>query len=117
MTARTKQVILALLFWFAFAPIAILGIICMPIGVALYAFGNDNIRAWVYRCGKALDQFDNALIFGGLPQETISSHAGRWVLSGQPIPWKFRFVIWLTDLFEDDHAIKAIEPPFVGQEL
>lgn len=117
MSDRTKQVLLALLFWFAFGPIAILGIICLPIGVLLYACGNDNIRAWVYRCGKALDQFDNALIFGGLPQETISSHAGRWVLSGKPLPRLIRFVVWLTNLFEADHAVKAIEPPFVGQDL
>jgi len=117
MNDRTKQVLLALLFWFAFGPIALLGVLCLPIGIFCYALGNDNIRAWVYRCGKALDQFDNSLIFGGLPQETISSHAGRWVLSGQPIPWKFKFVIALTNIFEKDHALKAVEPPFVGQPL
>jgi hypothetical protein len=117
MTVRTKQVLLALLFWFAFAPIAILGIVCLPVGVLLYALGNDNIRDWVYRCGKALDQFDNALIFGGLPQETISSHTGRWVVSGRPMPFKFQFVYWLTDLFEEDHAVKAIEEPFEKEPL
>lgn len=94
-----------------------LGILCLPLGVLAYACGNENIRDWVYRCGKALDQFDNALVFGGLPQETISSHTGRWVLSGQPIPWKFRFVIALTSVFEREHCLKAVEHPFVGAEL
>jgi hypothetical protein len=117
MSPRTKQVLLALLFWFAFAPAAVLGILCLPIGVLAYALGNDNIRDWVYRCGKALDQFDNACFFGGLPQETISSHTGRYVLSGQQMPLMFRFVRWLTNLFEQDHAVKAIEKPFVGEEL
>lgn len=117
MSPRAKQVALALLFWFAFGPAAILGILCLPIGILLYALGNENIRDWVYRCGKALDQFDNALVFGGLPQETISSHCGRWVLSGQPLPLKVRFVVMLTNIFERDHCLKAIEPPFVGKDL
>ena len=117
MSDRTKQVLLGLIFWVAFGPLAIVGIVCMPIGVLIYAVGNDHIRDWVYRCGKALDQFDNALIFGGLPQETISSHTGRWVVSKQPLPLKFRFVYWLTNLFEQDHAVKAIEPPFKDQPL
>ncbi len=117
MTARTLQVFLGLLFWVAFGPLAIVGIICLPLGILCYSFGNDNIRAWVYRTGKALDQLDNALIFGGLSQETISSHCGRWVLSGLPLPLKVRFVVALTNLFEEDHCIKAIEHPFIGMEL
>ena len=117
MTPRAKQVILALLFWFAFAPAAVLGILCLPIGVLVYACGNENIRDWVYRCGKALDQFDNALVFGGLPQETISSHCGRWVKSGKPQPFKVRFVVALTNLFEKDHCVKAIEPPFADEDI
>ena len=78
MSPRSRQVALGWLFWIAFAPLAILGILLQPIGILIYACGNDHIRAWVYRTGKALDQFDNALIFGGEPQETISSHCGRW---------------------------------------
>lgn len=119
MTERTRQVVLGLAFWIVFAIPALICIAFQPVGILLYALGNDNIRAWVYRTGKAIDQFNNAAWFGGLPQETVSSHAGRWFIdtSGRPIPLKFRFVTWLTDLFEQDHVIKAIEEPFIGSDL
>ena len=104
-------------FWLVFSPIAILTIILQPVFIIVYAVGNEHIRDWIYRTGKSLDQLDNASIFGGLPEETISSHTGRYILSGQLLPVKFRFVRWLTDLFEKDHCINAIEPPFVGKEL
>lgn len=117
MSARLIQVALGCLFWIAFAPVAIVGILLQPLTILIYAFGNDNIRAFIYRTGKALDQFDNALLFGGHPKETISSHVGRWLVSGRPVPWKFRTVAWLTNLFEKDHCIKAIEVPFLREPL
>lgn len=117
MSDRAKQVILAGVFWCVFGIPTFFIVLLLPVGIICYAFGNDHIRAWVYRTGKALDQLINAALFGGLPQETVSSHTGRWVMSGQPIPWKFTFVITLTDMFEEDHCVKAIEHPFVGMEL
>ena len=117
MSPRARQVALGCLFWIAFAPIAIVGILIQPITILIYAFGNENIRAFIYRTGKALDQFDNALIFGGEPQETISSHCGRWILSGRPLPPKVRFVVMLTNLFEYNHCVSAIEDAFKDAPL
>lgn len=117
MTYRAKQVLLGTLFWLAFGPAAVCLILGLPIGILLYGLGNDNIRAWVYRSGKALDALCNAGFFGGLPQETISSHTGRYIQSVKPVPWKFKFVNWLTSKFEENHAVKAIETPFNGQDL
>jgi hypothetical protein len=117
MTPRSRQVALGCVFWIAFAPIAIVGILLQPLTILIYALGNENIRAFIYRTGKALDQFDNALLFGGEPQETISSHAGRYILSGQPMPWKFRFVKWLTDKFEYNHCVGAVEDVFKDSPL
>jgi len=114
---RTRQVLLGMLFWMAFAPVAILTILLQPVLIIVYALGNDHIRAWVYRTGKAIDQLDNASIFGGDPKETISSHCGRWVVSGLTLPLKVRFVVMLTNLFEQDHCVKAIEKPFINEPL
>jgi len=119
MSPRARQVAMGMIFWLAFAPAALLTILLQPLLILIYAVGNDHIRDWIYRTGKAIDQLDNASIFGGHPKETISSHTGRWLLdtSGRPIPLKFRFVNWLTNLFEKDHCIKAIEEPFKNLPL
>jgi hypothetical protein len=60
-TPRAKTVAVGALFWFAFAPVAILGLLLLPVGILLYALGNDNIRERVFQVGRAADQFDNAL--------------------------------------------------------
>ena len=124
MSDHTKQVVLAFLFWLVFGiPIALV-IPLLPVAILAYALGNDNIRNWIYRTGKAMDQLCNAALCGGLPQETVSSHAGRWYqhvvdnpADNLTIPLRFRFVRWLTDKFETGHIIKAIEPQFIGEEL
>jgi hypothetical protein len=117
MSARAKQVVIGLLFWIVFAIPAVLCLLLQPVGILLYALGNDNIRAWVYRTGKAIDQFNNAAWFGGDPKETISSHTGRYILSGKTLPWRFEFVAALTDLFEPAHCVNAVEEPFKDQPL
>ena len=117
MTPRTRQVVMGSLFWVVFALPAILAIALQPLGILLYALGNDNIRAWVYRTGRALDQLNNAAWFGGHAQETISSHTGRYLRYGGKLPWRFRFVHWLTNWFETDHVVKAIEPMFRDTSL
>lgn len=125
MDIRVKQVALGFAFWFVFVIPGVLCLILQPVGIAVYALGNDNIRAWIYRTGKALDQFNNAAWFGGNPKETISSHTGRWYQAEHrtngavplAIPLRFQFVKWLTDLFEIDHVLKAIEEPFNDEPL
>ena len=110
-TIRTS--LMGLIFWAVFAPFAILTIALQPLLILIYAFSpSDKIRDWVYRTGKAIDQLDNAALFAGNPKETISSHTGRWYASGREVPLKFKVVHWITNLFEKDHVIKAIEEPF-----
>lgn len=117
MSDRAKQVILGLLFWLAFSVPVVAAIVLLPLAIVAFACGADNIRPWVYHVGKALDQTVNAALFGGHPKETVSSHTGRWYTSGREVPLKFRLVMLLTNLFEADHAIKAIEAPFVNEPL
>lgn len=119
MSARAKQAILGFLFWLAFGVPVVLALIFLPFAIIAYACGADNIRPWVYRTGKALDQTVNAALFGGHPKDTVSSHCGRWYIdtSGRRIPLRFKLVKWLTGLFEQDHAIKAIEEPFLNEPL
>ena len=117
MSARARQVVLGCLFWIVFVIPAMVCAMLQPLGILVYACGNEHIRDWVYRTGKAMDQFNNAAWFGGLPEETISSHTGRYILSGQQLPLKFRFVNWLTNLFEKDHCVNAVEDAFKGEPL
>jgi hypothetical protein len=84
--------------------------------------GRDDLGQFIKRYGKAEDQAANAWCFDGHPKETISSHAGRWILAEREgrisrAPWWAHFVAWLTGLFEQDHVIKAIEEPFRGLPL
>ena len=117
MSDRAKQVLLGLLFWLAFSVPVAIAIVLLPFAIAAFACGADNLRPWVYRVGKALDQTVNAALFGGHPKETVSSHTGRWYTSNLNVPLKFRLVRLLTDFFEDRHCIKAIEEPFRNEGL
>lgn len=112
-----KQVAAGLAFWLIFGLLALGAIATIPVAIALFALNIGNLRDWVYRTGKALDEVGNAAWFGGLPQETISSHTGRYIQSGKPLPFMFRLVVWVTDLFEKNHCVKAIEEPFLKEEL
>lgn len=116
--ARLRITILGLLFWLVFSPGVVLTLVCQFYAIVKYLFtGSESARAWVTKTGQGTDALNNAAWFDGDQRETISSHTGRWVESGQPLPLKFRFVRWLTDLFEQDHAVKAIEEPFKNQPL
>ena len=117
MIARLRQAALGFLFWLAFGIPVLIALALLPVAIVAFACGAENIRPWVYRTGKALDQTVNAVLFGGHSKETVSSHTGRWIVSGRPIPLQFRAVWMLTDLFEHDHAVKAIEEPFVNEPL
>jgi len=115
--SRLLPATLGFLFWFAFSIPVQVSILVLPIFIIAYLLGAENLRPWVYRVGKALDQTANAALFGGNPKETISSHTGRWIVSGKPIPLKFQAVEILTDLFEEGHCVKAIEEPFIFEPL
>jgi hypothetical protein len=114
---KIKQVALGFLFWIAFSIPVLLAIITLPFFILAFACGAENLRPWVYRVGKALDQTSNAALFGGNPKETVSSHAGRWIVSGRNMPAWVPVVDRATGIFEDDHCVKAIEEPFLGESL
>lgn len=77
-------------------PLALLGyLIIWWVGI----FGpNERGRAGV----RALDHFVNATVCNGYAWESVSSHAWR----ERHRRWA-RFVIWLTDLFQQDHCRRA----------
>jgi hypothetical protein len=117
MIDRLKQAAIGFLFWVAFGVPVLLALVTLPLFILAYALGAENVRPWVYRVGKALDQTANAALFGGHPKETISSHTGRWIVSGRDMPFWVFMVERLTDIFEPDHCVKAIEEPFIGEPL
>lgn len=77
-------------------PMALLGyLILWWVGI----FGpNARGRAGV----RALDHFVNAAVFNGYAWESVSSHAWR----ERHRRWA-RFVIWLTNHFQQDHCRRA----------
>lgn len=120
MISRAAAVFVAICFWIVFTPITWLGASLLIVPILLYWFGIGNLRNFVYRVGKAEDQLINALLFGGNPKETVSSHTGRWIKRGRPdvrARFLFVFVEWLTGRFEKDHCTNAIEEPFNNEEL
>lgn len=117
---RLGEAIAALLMWFVFGIGALILLVALPLLILRYVIvGTDSARSHVKLPGKALDQLCNATFFGGNPKETISSHAGRWLSEphGLPVPWWVSVVERITDVFEKDHVITAIEAPFRGQPL
>jgi len=62
----------------------------------------------------ALDQLANA-VFGGHPDETISSRAYRWELKGKRT-WP-RKVIDALFFFDPDHCKESYESERTGQQL
>ena len=77
-------------------PLALLGyLIIWWVGI----FGpNNRARAGV----RALDHFVNASVFNGYAWESVSSHAWR----ERHRRWA-RFVIWMTNLLQQDHCKRA----------
>ena len=71
------------------------------------------LKKYLWNILIALDQFGNA-IFGGDPQETISSRAGKMVAHWRQTPQnKARFYIarwlcWLLGLLDKGHCEKSI---------
>lgn len=120
MKKRLGRAFAAFLMWLAFTlPTLPVLILVLPLRILLYAItGNEELERRIKVPGKALDQFCNAEFFGGHPKETISSHAGRWLIEAPDRAPRWVHVIdWLTGLFEKDHCEKAIEAPFIGMPL
>ncbi len=122
---RIAKAFVAVLMWIYFSTGLILMIVLQALGIVAWLFtGNKKIEEWVKVTGKASDQCNNAAFYHGHPKETISSHAGRWYrayinneVEEYLVPdWVF-MVDRITDIFERDHVLKAIEKPFEDQPL
>lgn len=64
--------------------------------------------SWFWRRLVAIDQLFNVWVLNGLPDETISSHAGRRMRDDAAPPIWARFTCRLCNYFETDHCRKAI---------
>jgi len=81
----------------ALVPLAVLGYLMI---VVIGLFGPvARVRQGV----RALDHFVNAAVFNGYAWESVSSHAWR---ARQEKRWA-RFVLWLTNFFQDGHCERA----------
>lgn len=117
---RLGEAFAALLMWAFFGVAIVIFLAAFPLLVLRYVIvGTPSAREFVKQSGKSLDQVVNCAYFGGHPKETISSHAGRWLFEkhGLEVPWWVEVVARITDVFEEQHVIKAIEAPFLGQPL
>lgn len=125
---RWQKATIGLLMWAIFALSALAVLVLQPVGILVYvATGNERIRDWVYRTGKAVDQLANAAWFHGHPKETVSSHAGRWLRAEglglaldaktTSVPSWVLAVRWLTDLVDAGHVRRAIETQFLDEPL
>jgi hypothetical protein len=77
-------------------PLAIVGYLILV--VVGFTGPNSRGRAGV----RALDHFVNAAVFNGYAWESVSSHAWR----ARDRRWA-RFIIWVTDKFQQDHCKRA----------
>lgn len=81
----------------AVVPLALVGYLIIWY---VFLFGKaERGRAGV----RALDHFVNATVFNGYAWESVSSHA--WRMRNEK-RWA-RFVIWLTNHFQQDHCRRA----------
>lgn len=92
-----KERLAGFLVMTAVVPLAILGyLILVVVGIT---GPNERGRAGV----RALDHFVNAAVFNGYAWESVSSHAWR---AREEKRWA-RFVVWLTDHFQEGHCRRA----------
>lgn len=63
--------------------------------------------SWFKRRWVAFDQTVNVVVFNGLPDETVSSHAGRLIRDGNPPRWA-RIVCWFCGKLDKDHCKESI---------
>lgn len=124
MISRLKVALAALVMLVLFLLLILPAAFMVPFLLVVYVLtGSEWLRSHVTSFGQGLDGAANVVLMDGRPQETISSHAGRYyeakfgnAYEGRPpsipdlvIPWQARFVKWLTDLVEPDHVYKSVE--------
>lgn len=63
--------------------------------------------SWFKRRWVAFDQLLNVWFLNGLPDETISSHAGRLLETDDEVWWS-KFVCWLCNKFDTNHCKESI---------
>lgn len=63
--------------------------------------------SWFKRRWVAVDQVLNVWVLNGLPDETISSHAGRLIRNGNPPLWA-KFVCWFCAKLDTNHCKDSI---------
>lgn len=68
----------------------------------------SKVRKWLRNNLLAWDQQINAF-WGGDPDESISSRAGKAMDRPSPPLWA-KCVMWITEPFEHDHVHKSEEP-------
>ena len=118
MKKRFAEFLAVIIMWLVFYPGAILAGAAIPIVGLFYAMtGNEWARKFCGFKGKSFDQVVNTYYLKGHPKETVSSHCGRWYLSGRPVPTWAKVVKFVTNVAEKQHELKAIEEPFKDQPL
>lgn len=91
-----KERLAGFILMIAIVPMAVLGYLI----ICYVGFFGKTERA---RQGvRALDHFVNAAVFNGYAWESVSSHAWRM----RHKRWA-KFIIWLTSLFQKNHAQRA----------
>lgn len=65
----------------------------------------ETLKQYLINVFIATDQWINAVLFGGDPDETISSRLGR----NYDGTWIEKFVNWLFKWQKDDHCSNSIE--------
>lgn len=108
--------------WLAFCTGLLLVIPLQLLAIIFWTItGKPWLYDWVKRTGKGTDGVNNAAWFEGTAKETISSHAGRYLLrereTGAGAPTWVYVVDEITNLVEKDHCVKAIEEPFKNLPL
>ncbi len=98
---------------------SIIVLLILVLGMVAVLF---SIPFWMlfrsFNAALVIDKLDNLVFFGGQTGETVSSHTGRWYVSGRTdIPWKFQFVHKLCDWTQPGHCETHIEPQFKDAPL
>lgn len=76
------------------------------------------VGKWLLNLGVSLDQLVNT-VFGGNPDETISSRIGKVRLAnGGVVPWRnpiMKLIDYACDLVDKDHTLESIENGIHGK--
>jgi hypothetical protein len=70
-------------------------------------YRGENVKQYFWNILISIDQFFNTL-FGGYPDETISSRLGKHLVKHDKCPF-CRMLCKFLNLFQKDHCVKSIE--------